>query len=205
MVKTSEHVFIAGRTGSGKTYLAKNYLARYPIVFVLDVKGTFRWTEAGDEVEYCFTFSELVRVAGAKDFPGKMVYQPVFEELNEDAFNNFFQFCYLRGNCIAYVDEVMSVTPSPLKIPEYMRAILTRGRELGVGLWALTQRPTSIPLITMSEASHFFVFALNLEKDRQRLVEITACKELEEKPGRFEFWYYNIYQEKPVLAKIVTS
>ena len=40
-IKSSEHVFIAGRTGSGKTFLAETYLASFPNVIVLDTKGFF--------------------------------------------------------------------------------------------------------------------------------------------------------------------
>jgi len=198
-IKQSEHVFIAGRTGSGKTYLARNYLARYPHVYCLDTKGTLDWPEvAEEEVAVCTHLSEVI---GAK--APKVIYQPVFEELNEEVFNEFFRFCYFKGDNIVYVDEVMSICPNAFKMPDYFRAILTRGRELNVACWTLTQRPASIPLITMSEATHFFVFALNLLKDRQRLVEVTTCEELSSQPGKYQFWYYNIYQDKAILAKLV--
>jgi len=37
-IKPNESVFIAGRTGCGKTFLAKSYLANYPAVIALDTK-----------------------------------------------------------------------------------------------------------------------------------------------------------------------
>ena len=48
MIKDSEHVFIAGRTGSGKTFLEKAYLAGFKNVIILDTKGTFYWEQIPD-------------------------------------------------------------------------------------------------------------------------------------------------------------
>lgn len=37
-IKPNESVFIAGRTGSGKSFLAQKYLTNYPAVIALDSK-----------------------------------------------------------------------------------------------------------------------------------------------------------------------
>jgi hypothetical protein len=103
------------------------------------------------------------------------------------------------------VDELMSVSPNPAVIPEYLRAIYTRGRELKVACWGLTQRPSGISQIPISEAIHYFVFDLNLKTDRKKLVEITGQPELMELPGdteEYAFWYYNVKNKRPTLAKL---
>ena len=38
IIPANEHVFIAGRTGSGKTFMARKYLANYTNVVAIDTK-----------------------------------------------------------------------------------------------------------------------------------------------------------------------
>lgn len=196
-IKPNEHVFIAGRTGSGKTFLARNYLAGYENVVVLDTKGTLTWEEA-EEVTVVTHLADISRAE-----TGKIIYRPVWEELAEEFYNAFFRWCYERGNTIVWVDEVMSVCPNAHRIPEFYKAILTRGRELNVAAWSITQRPANIPLVIMSESTHFFVFDLNLEEDRKRLTEITGMIELSKKPGKYNFWYARIDADRPIKARLV--
>lgn len=193
IIKRSEHVFVAGRTGSGKTYLAKKYLANYDHVAVLDTKGTFTWDEVDPkELQVVTSISEL---GGANK--SKIIYRPTWEELEIEYYDAFFKWAYMRRNTIVLVDEAMSVCPSPFKIPDYYKAILTRGRELNVSVWSLTQRPSGIPQVIMSEATHFFIFDLNLAKDREKIVHITGHEEFLERPGRYIFWYWRADTDNP--------
>lgn len=216
IIPVNEHVFIPGRTGSGKTFLAKKYLANYQNVVVLDTKGLVSWPEIPD-TEWTGEEKEILKNNGKNenlsmvfklkdletaDTP-KIIYRPPWEELEEEYFNAFFQWIYRRKNTIVWVDEVMSVCPNPHKIPEFYKAILTRGRQRKTAVWSLTQRPSGIPQIIMSESTHFFVFDLNLPQDREKLVEVTGAVELYEKPGKYVFWYYHVETEKAYKAKIV--
>jgi hypothetical protein len=196
-----QHVFIAGRNGSGKTWLARKYLAGYENVFVLDTKGTLKWPEVPKE--------ELTVITHIKDLPSvetpKCIYKPAVEEMELDYYDQFFKFIYFRKDTIVWIDEVMSVTPSPHTIPFYYKAILTRGRELGVAAWSLTQRPAGINLLPISEASHLMIFELNLPHDRKRLAEVSGADEINIRPGQFKFWYYNVKSNKAILAQLKES
>ena len=193
-----QHVFIAGRTGSGKTYLAQKYLAGYEHVFVLDTKGTIDWPEVPrDEITIVKHLKSVLKVKTSK-----CIYQPVAEELELDFYDQFFKFIYNRGNTIVWIDEVMSVTPHAQKIPFWYKAILTRGRELGVSAWSLTQRPAGINLLPISEASHLIAFDLNLPQDRKRISEVSGAPEFLDKPGQYKFWYYNVRNNKAILAQL---
>ncbi len=196
-ILTTEHVFICGRTGSGKTFLAKNYLAGYDNVIALDTKGTLIWEQAGEVP----IFEHLDDLMNFKE--GKAIYRPSFDELDNDHYERFFKWIYYRMNTIVWIDELMSISNTSY-IPQYLKAILTRGRERNTSAWCLTQRPKTVPLVTMSEATHFFVFSLNLETDRQRVNEFIGTKDIIDIiPKKYEFWYYNVEAEKPVLAKLV--
>lgn len=203
VIKPSEHVFIAGRTGSGKTYLARKYLSRYKNVVALDTKGTLIWPEVSEEE---LTLVTKLTDLGSVKTP-KIIYRPDWQEMEFEFYNEFFRWCYMRGNTIVWVDEAMSVCPNSHKIPDYYKAILTRGRELKVAVWSLSQRPSGIPQVIMSESSHFFVFDLNMPQDREKLVEVTGAEELLEKPstkyGKYTFWYYNVERERAVPARLV--
>lgn len=210
IIPTNQHVFIAGRTGTGKTYLTKKYLSGYNHVVALDTKGFLPedWTEPGeDELTIVSRLADLERVKTPK-----IIYQPNLHEMTEEHYNEFFRWCYLRKNCLVWIDEVMSVCPSPFKIPFYYQGILTRGRQRNVAAWSLTQRPSGIPQLIMSEASHFFVFDLNLPQDREKLVKVTGVEDFYKLPSKagagynaFNFWYYNVKEDSAVLSRLVES
>lgn len=198
-IREDEHVFIAGMTGSGKTHLAKKYLANYPHVVALDTKGTLEWNDVEDKD---LTIIEHLSELSFVNTP-KIIYKPVFEELSMDYYEKFFEWCYRRGNCIVWVDEAMNVCPNPHVMPEYYRGILTRGRELGVSVWSLTQRPTGIPQVIMSESSHYFIFKLNLPQDREKIVQISGCPEFRGKVQGHNFRYWHQSWDYPVEARLV--
>jgi hypothetical protein len=225
-IKTSEHVFIAGKTGTGKTFLARHYLAGFMNVYALDTKGVLTWPEipgtvwTGREGEILKDgHKEIVIVDHFKDFAKaakeypKVIYRPNFKEMNLDFYDQFFQYCYFRKDCICWIDEAMSVCPTSYKIPEYYKGILTRGRQLNVAAWSLTQRPSGLPQLIVSESLHFFIFNLNLEADREKLANITGSPVLLDKPGFStvngkqipNFWYYNANQDKAVLSYMLVK
>lgn len=198
-IKPSEHVFIAGKTGTGKTWLARKYLARYKHVVCLDTKGTTVWPEVD------FALVESLAELGGVDKP-KIIYRPNVNEMTEEFYDAFFKWVYFRRNTIVWIDEVMSIG-SPHKMPFYLKACLTRGRELNIGVWSLTQRPSGIPTLTMSEATHFIVFDLNMPQDREKIASITGTPEFLEKPsvkyGKYSFWYYHAEKDNAVPARLV--
>ena len=197
-IKPDEHVFVAGRTGSGKTFLTKKYLLFAPKVYCLDLKKTLRWGGIpDDQIDYLETLEKVV-----KSKKQKVIYQPNWKEMEAGYYNEFFKFIYEKEECICWIDETMGIGTA-VKYPEYYKAILTRGRELGISVWSCTQRPASIPIISMSEATHYFVFDLNMRKDRQRIAEISGADEFNRKPGKYVFWYYHMTDSKvPVRAKL---
>lgn len=202
-IKQSEHTFIAGKTGSGKTMLAYYYLSGFEYVRVLDIKGLFNPVKAGfAKAENVAVVTEFSRLAAkAKKFP-YIIYRPKFEELTAEYYDAFFQWCYLQRNCTVCVDEVMGLYDTAHKVLPYHKAILTRGRELNVNIFNLTQRPSSIPQIVISEATHIYVFNLNLKIDRQKMTDITGQEDLLEMPGQYVFWYYNFGLDAPEKGRL---
>lgn len=198
-IKPNEHVVVPGQNGSGKTFLARKYLAGFPYVVALDTKGDLEWPEIPKE--------KLTLVDSIADLPAVqtpyIIYRPRWQELEPEYYDAFFAWIYRRRNCIVWVDEAMSVSPNPGMIPPHYKACLTRGRSLGIGVWSLTQRPSGIAQVILSEAKHYFVFNLTLPQDRKKMVEITGQTEMFTLPGERNFWYYRSGEKAPVLAHLV--
>jgi DNA helicase HerA-like ATPase len=188
-IKTSEHVFIAGSTGSGKTVIAKAYLSRKRNVVVLDTKGTFYFEPFLLEDDYVIItkLSELEKVSRRID---KIVYRPILEELNEEYYDLFFKWCYFRKNTIVLVDEAMQVVKNAFTIPEYYKGILTRGRELNVSVWSLTQRPSGLNQLILTESTHYFIFRLTHINDRKKISDISGQEDFLKIPHGYQFRYW---------------
>lgn len=198
IIKPSEHVFIAGRNGSGKSFLAEHYLANYQNVIVLDTKGMIDWPQVPKEEKTVIThLSQIDKVR-----TNKIIYKPAINEMTLEYYDLFFKFAYFRRNTIVWVDEAMSVSPNPSVIPFWYKAILTRGRQLNVAVWSLSQRPSGISQLPISEAIHVFSFDLNMPQDREKLAKTTGCIEFMEKPGQYKFWYFDTRKDKAILAQL---
>lgn len=208
----SEHVFVAGQTGGGKSFLTEIYLSNFPHVVMLDTKGEMLqrktegkklWKGVPDkEVELIEHLSDLDYV----DTP-KIIYSPSFEELNEEYYNEFFRWAYFRQNTTVWVDEAMSVSKNSQTIPEFYKAILTRGRSRNTSVWSLTQRPVGLAPIIMSQSTHYFIFNLQLNQDREKVADVTGAPEFYEKPSqgkqKYLFWYFKDGWEHAVKGRMV--
>lgn len=215
LIFPGQQVFVAGKKGSGKSRLACTYLSRawYPNVVLLDSKGDEDWPEARP------TWAKgqvpiFSRLADLKDYSGgRVIYRPNRYELNGDYYDRFYEWCYdwagrnvsswrtpwgaFKYSLTVMTDELFAVAQEG-KLDGF-NACVTRGRSRGLGMWSLVQRPTRIPLFTISESDHRFVFRLNWPADRQRMAEACGAVELLDTPqGEFGFWYHRDGQDRAV-------
>lgn len=153
---------IAGKTGSGKTYLARRLLAHAPRLVVLDPKGRLDDWQCEDASR------DTSRRLAAGD-PVRVRYRVTGPDDDDDLWTRALTDAYEAGDVVVYIDELYGVVEPGQRAPGILSAAYTRGREYGVGVWAATQRPTWIPLFALSESDHYFVFRLTLAEDRKRL------------------------------------
>jgi DNA helicase HerA-like ATPase len=189
----SEHVFVCGGTGTGKTELVKAYLSKYTNVVILDTKGTFFWDNYIPEREST-TIDSFYNLNNVET--GKIIYRPNRKELNLNFYEKFFEWCYLRGNTIVCVDEAAQVSQSPLTIPTGYKDILQRGRELNVSVWSLTQRPSGINQLILTESMHYFIFRLNYIEDRLKIAKNAGQDAFKDAPKGHNFYYWRADSEK---------
>ena len=207
-IKKGEHIFITGMTGSGKSYLAETYLAGEEYVIKLDTKNETEerrnakkspWTGLKENEDFSVVehFDDLLEC----EFK-KIIYVPSIEEQTKETYDNFFKFCYLRQNTNVWIDELMSVCQNAYDCPTWLRACYTRGRSKGVNMWALSQRPATIPNIILANSTHFFVFMLNQFEDRQKMSKATGQPCMMNKIEKYYFWYYNISMDNAVKGTL---
>ena len=210
-IKPSEHAFIAGKTGTGKSFLAEVYLAGFDRVIKLDTKNEaeerrmkgkplWRGLEEYVDFEVCNTLAEVMH----SEFH-HIIYVPAPEEMNIEGYNAFLEYCYNEKNVTIWIDELMSVCENAQRYPLALKTVMTRGRSRNVSIWACTQRTLDNPAIVLANTTHFFIFPLQLDQDRKKIMAATGCPEFGEIPDRTDkhvFFYYRDGSDAPVRAKL---
>jgi hypothetical protein len=185
-LQTSDRALFLGRTGSGKTTLAKAFLAITPRWVILDAKHT-------------------VRVPGVpirKTFNRHLDRQIIRVEPDEwelERWSDVIDAVWRRGNAVLYVDETTLITPPRTILPALGKAIRT-GRERGLGVWCGSQRPKDIPSAVFTEAEHFFVFQLTFAADREKVRSFThdGLGRLMRSLSGHDYVYYNVLANKAI-------
>lgn len=167
-----QRVICCGSSGTGKSFAAGTLLHAQPQrALILDPKRTDsvnRWNwPVVSELE------QVEQLAKMRD-GGRLVWRPDWNTTPDDLFMQveiLCQWAFQTGDMIVYLDEIRQICPSPQKCPPSLRGLAILGRERGVGFWGATQRPVGVPVELMSEANHYFIFALNKERDRKAIGE----------------------------------
>jgi hypothetical protein len=173
-----QHVAIMGPTGSGKTTVAYELLnevatpelpaivlvmkPRDPVVKDFSKSTGFRTTQR---------WPPLINRA-YKDAGGGLgkrqrgwVFWPrhsLRDIRRDDAmltreFRRVLVESYRKGNRIIFADEIVGLSKE-LNLEDELNAIWMRGRSMGCGLWAATQRPFYAPLNMYSQSEHLIMF-----------------------------------------------
>lgn len=194
-----ERVFLAGATGTGKTYFARRMMRQAPRFVTIDPKHTFRI----DGVPILSKFD--------RKKPRQILRPPVFGVGEKTWYMEQYNaaFAALRGqNAIIYTDEV-NATGSPQQLNPGLDRIIRQGRELHIAAWMATQRPSLIPSTLFTEASHVLVFALLYDGDKDKVEAFcgpTAREILDVigdpeeirrgRCGPHDFMYFNVRQRR---------
>jgi hypothetical protein len=95
-----------------------------------------------------------------------------------------------------YVDELYYIHSNG-RAGAGLQAILTRGRSDKITFCGATQRPAWISVFCLSEADYICQYRLQLEKDREKIYNVTAKLEmLENPPKEYSWFYYTAKTEK---------
>ena len=186
-------MLLCGQTGSGKTYAARYLLKPLDRVVVVDPKGddsiaTWGLAPWDREARRLLRSGEPIRTR---------VLIPIGKEADE-VFEEVFEFVLGVGNCTIYCDELYGIVSPGAKPGPFLTALWTRGRSLGIGAWASTQRPSWIPLFTRSEAQHYFIFRLLLRADRFSMTEVAGEEVMERITDKHGLFYMSPEWDAPI-------
>lgn len=188
VISSADRVLLAGQTGSGKSYMARALAARLPRLVCLDPKGTMPfdgWTNVED-------WSDQGAKLLSSGKPVRLRVPPHGPEIDPSEIARYWEpfllAVYYAGDCCLYIDEMYGVSPPGRAPSPALTALYTRGRGLGIGVWAATQRPVWLPLFALSESTWFFMFRLLLEQDRIRMSQMMGPNVIV--PFDDDFGYY---------------
>ncbi len=159
-----------GKTGSGKTTVAKKML--YPM-YTRRVYWDIKHMNSDLLTSSSLATTPEELAASIKKGRVSILYQA--RNIQPYDFNRVCELLYNTGNFTLFVDEAFKVC-SPSWIEPWHEQIMTLGRERGVGIVNLTQRPRRCHNTVISEAEHFFIFRLQLEDDIAKLKNILPKK-----------------------------
>lgn len=163
-IKSNERVSLVGMTSSGKTYFARAFLAHSPRLIVVDPKGT-QYNHLWDTVPYSEnSIKTLQEIDKNGEYTGRARIR-ITAPISRKEWEYYFAIIYGLRNITVYIDELYGVTPPVAG--EWLQALYTRGRELGIGVWAAMQRPVFVPKFVFSEAEWKVMFRLELDDDKE--------------------------------------
>lgn len=186
-IKTDEHVFICGKTGSGKTNLAKTLWGTIQPghIIILDVKHEL---SAYGYVTHSVREINIILNAGKN---------AVFQGSNtKENFAAIFDYVYNRGNTIVWIDEGAISVPER-KMGDEGTQLYTAGRSRGAVAWTLTQRPAIVSKTAISQSTHYFIFNLIKSQDKKAVcgdIPLQVEDFLTLRP--YEFFYYKEGMDK---------
>ena len=206
--KPTERALLVGATGTGKTTLARAMLKNYPRVLVIDPKCTY---DPEDSRYKMVRSLPALRIYGNRRF---LHFRPAPGTQGVDTYDAIYRWAYLKRNLMVYTDETY-LTMRHTQSPDWQRAIVTCGRELGIGAIFATQRPSGIDLRIYTESEHKICFYLANVDDRKRMAEemgrtvlvdpVLAARQgesEEEEDYSHAFWYWNSRTRQTRLAQL---
>ena len=101
-IGTNEHVFVAGQTGTGKSFLTEVYLSGFQFVVKIDTKGEYyERVRSGEEVwrglEQDKDYTVIFKLADLDQVETKkIIWVPDWNEQTQEHYNACLMWCYNR-------------------------------------------------------------------------------------------------------------
>jgi len=190
-IKSDNCIYICGMRQTGKSYLLEHILLGMP-KFVIYDGATHQHGQMGLVVR---TPEELD--AKLTSGENKIVCQPW--KGDEKTFDKFCEIIWKHGNMMFAIEEIGNYMDA-FSCPEYADMLIRVGRNRGIGIMGINQRPRRIWNTFIALIDHWFVFRTMLPNDITFLCEYLGSareQEIKELPKRY-FYYMNSDEMKPI-------
>jgi hypothetical protein len=165
------NIFVAGQTGSGKSYFVKQAIAAAPRLVVYlpkredhDYSGVYFDGMAGEYAQSLAWWDYVHDRCHA----WRLVYRPE-DKFDADEFDALCRLVYAAGDCTFVAEEIASYLSSRIfqSVGRYqgIKSLLTAGRTRGVSCYWVTQRCFGIPREVTSESRDAYLFCLQEPAD----------------------------------------
>lgn len=155
MFNSTDKVFIMGRSGCGKSHLAKRIQDIWPRKIIIDTLNEY----PDDSFSCVYSFDEfsqfLIQNQNTKNF--SLVYKfDVESNSHETEFNEIMRLCYYFGNVLIVIEE-LQLFATIHDIPKWLKHNCLTGRHRNIGMLFTSQRIGEINKTVLSQCSHIFV------------------------------------------------
>ena len=192
--RSNQVISIFGKKRSGKSVFSKTVLwPNIDNIICYDLKYEHVDLAEDENVYIAHNLEgvkELIETRGIK----KVVYQPYNRDIED--FNQLAKFVFFRGNTTLWVDELKSIS-TPLTYPFYLGECIRLGQIRGIGVILVSQRPSMIPSLAISEADIIVSFRLQLLRDAEKICAVMGEAQMNELVHLPDY-YFLIYDFKGV-------
>jgi len=159
-----DRLFIAGASGSGKTYLTQK------ITKCLQYEG--------------FNYAVITH---GNEYNKKYTYDIGYDV--QKAIENFVIYGVEHAPITLIFEDVPTLFYSP-SIPKVFQMLLLRGRHMGIGFIFITQTTRRIPTLILANSNKYVLFKI-LDDRQLSLLNIPDLQNKLSNLQKYEFYYYN--------------
>lgn len=178
-----QHVTLIGKAGSGKTHLglALMDLRSYSLILatkrrdplLAQAQAGYRVVESMKEIPRTETGTPVYRKVIV--WPGRAIESEQLRlQVQAEEMRNTLSTAERQGNWTVLSDETMWLYDR-LRLRAELDSIWYQARSSGVSFVANAQRPTRIPRLMISQASHLFLSSVSDKRDLEPLREIAGA------------------------------
>lgn len=192
ILEPGNRLIVAGRTGCGKTSLARYLIERRNVQHwvILNPKHTGGYKSLPDSVVLHKWDAHKFKRAIVKHRFVIINFHP--RELSPDFMDAVLFWIHENFDNIGVLCDELYYLHKNGEAGDGLVGLLTRGRERKQSFLGLVQRPKRISLFCFSESDYIVMMSLNLIGDRQRMVEATGDKEFIQSLPKYRWLWYTV-------------
>lgn len=178
-----EHVALIGKTRSGKTHLGLALADSRPYVIIAATKRHDPLLESAQHgYKVVESMREIPRTESGRPVYRKVIVWPgraIFAEsdrlrLQAASLRETLATAERQRNWTVFLDETMWAYDR-LGLKKELDSVWYQGGSAGVSLVACAQRPTRVPRLMISQASHLFLWYISDKRDLEPLRDIAGA------------------------------